>query len=232
MIWQPEVFQVCKSGYNQSLCFWVFWEKKLSLIYILNFPFLHGEQIFVYILILLIVIIGTFILLLSTRKNEEDENDLLTVYEPGSEAEYVVLASIFEEQKIPFSQKNQAVQNLFGHGSAHSGFNPITGPIKIQVKRRNYDKAHQIINDYKLNLKNHIIDAEDFDLKFQKQYHQLLTSSVILGLVIPGSGIYNLIKAIKLKSESDRKVTGTLNIYFSSFLNSIGILFWYYIFLH
>ena len=158
-----------------------------------------------------------------------DEDKLIVIYEPGSEAEFMIVSSILNEQKIHFYQKNQTVQNLFGHGTAHSGFNPITGPIKILVKQKDYEKALTIINEYKTNLKNHLYDSEDIELGVIRNYKQAITSSLILGLVFPALGVVYLFKAFKLYSNPIITSKSKVNLIISSFVNIFGILFWYFV---
>jgi hypothetical protein len=156
-----------------------------------------------------------------------DNKKLVVIYEPSSEAEFMVVTSLLDAQQISFYQKNRSIQNLFGHGTAHFGFNPITGPIKILVKQKDHEKALQIINDYKASLENNYYDPEDIELDTIRNYKQAITSSLILGLVFPALGIFYLYKAYKLYS--DPVITSKSRIYLivSTVVNIFGVYIWY-----
>jgi len=181
------------------------------------------------VLICLMYLILLLLFKFGRQKGPPDDNDLMVVYEPGSEAEFYIVSSIFHEQQIPFFQKNQHIQSLFGHGTAHSGFNPITGPIKVLVKRKDYEKALTVINDYKSNLKNHLYEAEDIELQVLREYKQLITSSIILGIVFPAFGLFYLFKAIRLSSNPILTSKSQIYLIVSAFINIIGLYFWYLI---
>ena len=73
-----------------------------------------------------------------------EEVKLVTVCEPMSEAEHLVIAGLLESEGIKYYSKNAGVQNLFGVGSIGGG-NLITGVIKIQVAQQDLSRAREII---------------------------------------------------------------------------------------
>jgi len=65
-----------------------------------------------------------------TRPRDADEP--VTVLETSDPALLAVAKSLLEAAGIPFFAKGEALQNLFGAGTV-AGFNPITGPVELQV---------------------------------------------------------------------------------------------------
>ena len=70
---------------------------------------------------------------------------LITVYRPKDRADYLVIGSLLDSEKIEYLALNAGVQNLFGAGEI-GGFNIAAGPIKIQVAEENVDKVKKLIN--------------------------------------------------------------------------------------
>ena len=60
------------------------------------------------------------------------DDEPVTVLETGDPALLAVAKSLLEAAGIAFFAKGEALQNLFGAGTV-SGFNPITGPVELQV---------------------------------------------------------------------------------------------------
>ena len=68
--------------------------------------------------------------------------DLMTVFssENGSIA---VTKSVLESAGIPYFAKGEGLQSLFGLGVLGTGFNPLVGPVQIQVPgERQKDAVH------------------------------------------------------------------------------------------
>ena len=59
--------------------------------------------------------------------------DLVTVLATGNGAVITVAKSVLEDAGIPCSVKGEGLQSLFGFGIMGTGFNPVVGPIQIQV---------------------------------------------------------------------------------------------------
>jgi hypothetical protein len=74
-----------------------------------------------------------------------DDDDLVLLRKPGSEAEYLAVVSALEAADIPSLAKNAGVQSLFGAGAIGTGFNLLTGPIQIWVHREDLDEARQVL---------------------------------------------------------------------------------------
>ncbi len=71
--------------------------------------------------------------------------DLVTVFETGDPGIIMVVKSILEEAGIRYYAKGENLQNLFGAGTFGTGFNPLTGPVQIQVSRDDSEEALQLL---------------------------------------------------------------------------------------
>lgn len=74
-----------------------------------------------------------------------DETRLVTVLATGNEAIIAVAKSLLDDADIKYFAKGEGLQNLFGFGTLGTGFNPIIGPIQLQVEEHKADEAKQIL---------------------------------------------------------------------------------------
>ena len=76
-----------------------------------------------------------------------DKEKLVTVFKTGHEALIAVAKSMLDEAEIKYLIKNEGVQDLLGLGVFGTGFNPLTGPIQIQVLPEDEETAREILKD-------------------------------------------------------------------------------------
>ncbi|MCU0372727.1 MAG: DUF2007 domain-containing protein [Ignavibacteria bacterium] len=76
-----------------------------------------------------------------------DNEKLVTVFKSGNEALIALAKSILDEANIQYLIKNEGVQDLLGIGVFGTGFNPITGPVQIQVLPADADYAVALLGD-------------------------------------------------------------------------------------
>ncbi len=69
------------------------------------------------------------------------------VFESGNAALVFLAKSTLEHAEVPYISKNERVQELFGVGRIGAGFNLVTGPIQIQVKRQFAESAREDLKD-------------------------------------------------------------------------------------
>ena len=84
------------------------------------------------------------------EKNQDYETvyvELVTVMETGDPGLIMVAKSILEEADIKYYAKGEGVQHLFGAGTFGSGFNPLTGPVQIQVSREDFAEALELLKE-------------------------------------------------------------------------------------
>ena len=76
-----------------------------------------------------------------------DKEKLVTVFKSGHEALIAVAKSMLDEAEIKYLIKNEGVQDLLGLGVFGTGFNPLTGPMQIQVLPEDEETAREILKD-------------------------------------------------------------------------------------
>ena len=81
------------------------------------------------------------------RQPTPDVGDLVTVFETGNAALVAVAKSILEDAGIIFSVKGDGLQSLFGFGVMGTGFNPVVGPVQIQVPPNHEAAAAGLLRD-------------------------------------------------------------------------------------
>jgi hypothetical protein len=75
------------------------------------------------------------------------EAEVVTVFRVGDPALVALAESLLLEEGIPYTKKGEQIQDLFALGRFPAGFNPITGPIQIQVPEEYVDQATEILKD-------------------------------------------------------------------------------------
>jgi hypothetical protein len=76
---------------------------------------------------------------------EAEYVDLITVYTSTTNAELVIAQSLLEGAGIEYFVKGAAVSGLFAGGQI--GYNPVTGPIKLQVRSEDEDEAREVLSE-------------------------------------------------------------------------------------
>ena len=69
----------------------------------------------------------------------------VTVYETGNPAIISFAKSILDSENIRYNMKGDGVQDLFGGGRIGTGFNPIFGPVQIQVDEKEASLARELL---------------------------------------------------------------------------------------
>lgn len=68
----------------------------------------------------------------------------VTVFETGDPGILAVAKSLLEDQDIPYYAAGENLQSLFGAG-ALGGFNPIVGPVRIEVSPDDARRARELL---------------------------------------------------------------------------------------
>jgi len=71
----------------------------------------------------------------------------VTVFESSDPAALAVAKSLLEGAGIYFFAAGEALQDLFGAGTFGTGFNPIAGPVRIQVAAEDAADAKALLID-------------------------------------------------------------------------------------
>jgi putative signal transducing protein len=74
-----------------------------------------------------------------------DKSRLVTVLTTGNEAVIAVAKSLLDDADIKYFAKGEQLQNLFGVGTIGTGYNPLVGPIQLQVEEHQADEAKTIL---------------------------------------------------------------------------------------
>jgi hypothetical protein len=72
-------------------------------------------------------------------------SDLVTVFESGNAAILAVAKVTLESAGIRYVTQGEGVQDLFGWGRLFSGYNMITGPVRICVTPENAELAREAL---------------------------------------------------------------------------------------
>lgn len=127
----------------------------------------------------------------------------VTVYETGNPAIITFAKSVLKSEGIKYYFKGEGLQDLFAGGSIGTGFNPIIGPVQIQVDEKDVKRADQILSQiqesefdqYKNNTE--LGDEEEVEEIIMDEPSggtlKNLFKGVIIGILISGIGffIYN-----------------------------------------
>lgn len=122
---------------------------------------------------------------------KETEGDLITVLTTGNPATIAIAKSILEAAGIDYFAKNEGVQDLFGGGRIGTGFNPLVGPVEIQVVKSEVEHAKAVLADL---VKGEIDHSESGDLndgdEEEMHYYESngksskLFKGILIGIVI------------------------------------------------
>ena len=70
----------------------------------------------------------------------------VTVHETGDPAFIAFVKSILQSEGIIYFIRGEGLQDLFAGGRLGTGFNPIIGPVKIQVDEKDAKKAKELLS--------------------------------------------------------------------------------------
>jgi hypothetical protein len=77
---------------------------------------------------------------------EHPDFELVTVLENSDPAVIALAESLLLEESIPYLKKFDQVQDFFAMGRL-MGFNPVVGPVVIQVPEEHAEKASEMLGD-------------------------------------------------------------------------------------
>ena len=82
-----------------------------------------------------------------TTPREGVHDELVTVFESRDQALLAVAESLLEEADIEFFAKGEGIQDLFAGGRIGTGFNPVVGPVQLQVPADDAEEATAMLRD-------------------------------------------------------------------------------------
>jgi len=119
---------------------------------------------------------------------EPDYIKFVTVCEAGDSAFISFAKSILDSEGIKYFFKGEGVQDLFAGGRLGTGFNPVVGPVQIQVDQNDAEYAKQLlqqIEESEFEESDNDVDETDYEYFKEESHHA--TSSL---------GITNLVKGL------------------------------------
>jgi hypothetical protein len=78
-------------------------------------------------------------------KEPHPDLDLVTVLAEEDPGRLALAESLLMDADIPYAKKGDQVQDLFGGGRI--GFNPIVGPVLLQVAQEHAEEARALLDD-------------------------------------------------------------------------------------
>ncbi len=72
---------------------------------------------------------------------------LVTVFEGSNPSLLAMAESLLMAEEIPYLKKGEQIQDLFALGRLPSGFNPVIGPVLIQVPEEHAEAARELLAD-------------------------------------------------------------------------------------
>ena len=76
---------------------------------------------------------------------EDEPLNLVTAFAIGDPVTVAIAKSLLEEAGIRYLVRGEGLQDLFALGRVGFGFNPLVGPIEIQVRKRDQQEAAQLL---------------------------------------------------------------------------------------
>jgi hypothetical protein len=78
---------------------------------------------------------------------KQDDEKLVTVFSTGNHALIAVAKSLLDDAGIEYYAMNERTEDLIGLGVFGTGYNPVIGPIEIQVLEENAEEAKNLLKD-------------------------------------------------------------------------------------
>jgi hypothetical protein len=75
-------------------------------------------------------------------------NDIVTVFQTSDPIVLALVKNALDGERIPFVAQGEGVQDWIGLGRFPSGYNAVTGPVRIQVAAENADRAREALEDF------------------------------------------------------------------------------------
>lgn len=83
--------------------------------------------------------------LVSELPPEPEYTEPVTVLAIGNPAILAVAKSLLEEAGIAYAVKGEGLEDLFAGGRLGFGFNPVVGPVEIQVAKEDEQEAKELL---------------------------------------------------------------------------------------
>lgn len=78
---------------------------------------------------------------------EPKDDKVVTVFATGNHGLIALAKSILDDAGIKYYAKNERSEDLIGIGVVGTGYNPLIGPIELQVLEQNAEEAKALLKD-------------------------------------------------------------------------------------
>ena len=75
------------------------------------------------------------------------DEKLVTIFSTGNHGLIALAKSILDDAKIGYYAKNENSEDLIGIGVVGTGYNPVIGPIELQVLEENAGEAKKLLKE-------------------------------------------------------------------------------------
>ena len=75
-------------------------------------------------------------------------DDLVMVFQTSDPIVLVMVKNALDGEGIPFVAQGEGVQDWIGVGRFPSGYNAVTGPVRIHVAAENADRAREVLEEF------------------------------------------------------------------------------------
>jgi hypothetical protein len=72
-------------------------------------------------------------------------SDLVTVFQTGDPVALALVKATLESEGMDYVAQGEGVQDFIGLGRVPSGYNAVTGPVRIQVAPENAERARELL---------------------------------------------------------------------------------------
>ena len=79
-----------------------------------------------------------------TKQNDEK---LVTVFATGNHGIIALAKSMLDDAGIQYYAKNERTEDLIGIGVIGTGYNPIIGPVELQVIESDAEEAKKLLEE-------------------------------------------------------------------------------------
>ncbi len=76
-----------------------------------------------------------------------DHEKFVTVFKTGHHGTIALIKSLLDSADIKYFVKNENAQDLFGGGVFGVGFNPVIGPVQVQVLEEDAEDARELLKN-------------------------------------------------------------------------------------
>jgi hypothetical protein len=78
---------------------------------------------------------------------KQDDEKLVTVFATGNHGLIALAKSMLDDAGIKYYAKNERTEDLIGLGVIGTGYNPVIGPVEIQVLENDAEEAKILLEN-------------------------------------------------------------------------------------